>query len=224
MTKLKILDLFCGLGGVARGFQTFLIENGIDFEYYAIDVDDRILKAHKVLNPRSIVIKRDAYSFSDEELCNYDFIWASPPCETHSIVGTWRRKISVDPDMRLYELIDRLYDLGKPFVVENVKPYYKPPIRPTSRANRHVLWSNLEIPPIKVNLPTFTSVKNKIDTLARYHEIHDKVNKVRKILGGKTRDCLRDMVHWRVAYAIAKRVMPQVLENELFYQTKLEQF
>ena len=218
---LRILDLFCGLGGVARGFQTFLIENGIDFEYYAIDIDDRILKAHKVLNPRSIVIKRDAYSFSDEELRNYDFIWASPPCETHSIMGVWKRKVDTKPDMRLYELIDKLYDLGKPFVVENIKPYYRPPIRPTSRANRHILWSNLEIPPIKVNLPTFTNIKNKIDTLARYHEIQDKIDKIRRILGNRTRDALRDMVYWKISYQIAKRVIPQIINDKILLQLRL---
>ena len=218
---IKIVDLFCGVGGVARGFQAYLIENGIDFEYYAIDIDNKVLKAHKVLNPYSITIRKDAYSLSDEDLQNYDFIWASPPCETHSIVGIWRRKMGVKPDMRLYELIDKLYNLGKPFVVENVKPYYKPPIRPTSIANRHVLWSNLKIARIKVDLPTFTSVKDKIKSLVEYHEIQDKIDKIRKILGSKTRDCLRDMVHWRVAYKIAEQVIPQVLKGKKTIQFKL---
>ena len=90
--KIKILDLFCGLGGVARGFQTYLIENGIDFEYHAVDINPRILLAHKIINPYSLTIKRDAYSFTDEELKKYDFIWASPPCETHSIAILWKKE------------------------------------------------------------------------------------------------------------------------------------
>jgi len=221
---LRILDLFCGVGGVARGLQKYLIENGIEFEYHAVDIDGKVLLAHKTLNPRSITFRRDAYSFSDEELEQYDFIWASPPCETHSIAGIWkRRKKKEKPDMRLYELIKRLYSLGKPFIVENVKPYYKPPIKPTTRACRHRLWSNLSIAPIELDLPYWEHVKSKVDTLVEYHELDHVSEKIVKILGNmrKARDALRDMVHYRIAYEIAKQAIPQVLNGKILRQSIL---
>lgn len=221
--KIKILDLFCGLGGVARGFQTYLIENGIDFEYHAVDINPRILLAHKIINPYSLTIKRDAYSFTDEELKKYDFIWASPPCETHSIAILWKKE---KPDMRLYELISKLYNLGKPFIVENVKPYYNPPIKPTSKVCRHRLWSNLKITPINLRLQSFHRVKDDVKTLIRYHELNDVSKKILKIMGNvrKARDALRDMVHWRIAYKIAEQVIPQVMNGKRLHNSTLSDF
>ena len=225
---IKILDLFCGLGGVARGIQMYLTENDIEFEYYAVDIDSRVLLAHKILNQKSITIKRDAWYFSDEELRQFDFIWASPPCETHSHLNfyNWNNpKKFKPPDMRLYELIERLYELDIPFVVENVEPYYKPPIRPSVKVCRHILWSNVSIKPFKVDLPNnFTDVKDDVKKLAEYHELNGILHKIKKVLGTvrKTRAVLRDMVHWRIAYKIAEQIIPQVLEGKLLKQTILD--
>ena len=217
---IRILDLFCGVGGVARGFHKYLREREIEYEYYAVDIDRRILKAHKLLNPDSITVCRDAYGFTDDELSEYDFIWASPPCETHSHLNFYNRNVK-EPDMRLYELIGRLYGLNIPFVVENVEPYYRPPIKPTVKVCRHVLWSNLSIKPFKIELPNFTDVKDDLKLLADYHEL--KFPKIKKVLGTvrKTRDALRDMVHWKVAYRIAEQVIPQVLDGRKVVQLVL---
>jgi len=220
---IRILDLFCGVGGVARGFQNFLLDNGIEFEYYAIDIDKRVLKAHKLLNPYSKTICRDAWSIDDKEFKEFDLIWASPPCETHSK----SRFLNINakptkPDMRLYNLIERLWSLNMPFIVENVEPYYRPPIKPIVKVGRHVLWSNLCIKPFKLNLQNFMDVKDDIHKLIKYHEIPFELSiKLLKILKKKTRDALRDMVHWRIAYNIAKQVIPQVIKGKLMPQTKL---
>ncbi len=227
---IKILDLFCGLGGVARGFQEYLIEKNIKFEYYAVDIDFKILLTHKILNPKSITIKKDAYSLRDEELKEYDFIWASPPCETHSHLNfyNWNNpKKFKPPDMRLYKLIKRLHILNIPFIVENVKPYYKPPIKPCTKIGRHILWSNISLKPFKVNLPNnFTNVKDDVKRLADYHELDITIaHKIKKILGiSKTKAVLRDMVHWRIAYKIAEQVIPQILKGKLLKQTILVKF
>jgi len=216
---LKILDLFCGIGGVARGFHDYLQEHRIKYLYVAIDIDKHVLKAHKALNPLSNVILRDAYSFSIDELRRYDFVWASPPCETHSIAGIWTRKEKKSPDFRLYKLILTLHDANIPFVVENVKPYYNPPIKPTSKANRHRLWSNLSISPVNLRLTPFERVKNSTRTLCEYHDLPEEIAKI--IPSKKRRDALRDMVHHEIAYEIAKQVIPQVLEGKKVIQTKL---
>jgi len=102
-----------------------------------------------------------------------------------------------------------------------VKPYYKPPIRPTSKANRHILWSNLSIAPVKVDLVSFTDIKNSAKSLREYHDIPREVAKL--IPSKKRRDCLRDMVHHEIAYNIAKQVIPQVIRKKIYNQTKLFQ-
>ncbi len=227
---LRILDLFCGVGGVARGFQKYLLENGIEFEYYAVDINDAILLAHRILNPHSVTLKRDAYSFTDHELRSYDFIWASPPCESHSRLMWIYNKNQPEkwepPDKKLWQLIERLYRLGIPFVVENVRPYYRPPMRPTSYVCRHALWSNLSIPPFdysRINIDFFEHIKDDVHKLVEYHELNGVAERIIKTIGGvrKARDALRDMVHHRVSYEIAKRVIPQILDGRIYRQTHL---
>ena len=222
---IRILDLFCGLGGVARGFQKFLEENGIEFEYVAVDIDRRVLLAHRLLNPKSKTVLRDAWMIPDDVLERFDLVWASPPCETHSHLNfyNWNDpKKFKEPDGRLWELIGRLYELNVPFVVENVEPYYRPPIKPTAKVCRHILWSNLAIRSFELDLPNFTEVKDDVEALARYHELDGVFTKIRKVLRTvrKTREVLRDMVHWRIAYKIAGQVIPQVLGRRIV-QTRL---
>jgi len=49
--------------------------------------------------------------------------------------------------MTLYqEILFLQYNFDGKWVVENVKPYYKPLIEPTSILQRHLFWSNFEIP------------------------------------------------------------------------------
>ena len=38
------------------------------------------------------------------------------------------------------------YHFKGKWVVENVKPYYKPLIEPTAQVGRHYIWSNVNIP------------------------------------------------------------------------------
>ncbi len=224
--KIKILDLFCGIGGVAKGFQRYLLEQGMSFEYYAVDVDPKVLRAHKKFNPLSNTILRDAYSFTDDELLEFDFIWASPPCETHSRLNfyNWGNpKKYKEPDMRFYELIEMLYRLNIPFVVENVEPYYKPPIKPSVKVYRHVLWTNLSIRPFRVDLPNFSDVKDDVKSLTKYHGVpRDVVNTLGT--ARKARSALRDMVNPIVSYNIAKQIFPQVLEGKKFVQVRLGVF
>lgn len=37
------------------------------------------------------------------------------------------------------------------WVIENVKPYYEPLVKPTVQLGRHIFWSNFSIPQIKFN-------------------------------------------------------------------------
>jgi len=207
--NLRILDLFAGLGGVAKGFQKYFDEHGIEYEYVAVDIDPLVLKAHKCLNPKSRVVQRDAYSFTDDELREFDFIWASPPCQSHSrfqIIHKARK-----PDMRLYDLIRQLHRVGVPFVVENVIPYYDPPIKPQYRVDRHYLWTNLKTPLFieKVKRPALRHAG--IHELAEFHGV-DLSCIPREWDTYTKRQHLRNMVNWRISYRLAKWILREVVQ------------
>jgi len=98
----------------------------------------------------------DAHQYLLDHFKEFDFIWSSPPCPSHSRLGKLRAlsdsKITGAykynpkyPDMNLYQeiLLLKHYFEGK-WCVENVISYYKPLIRPTE-IQRHYFWSNFFI-------------------------------------------------------------------------------
>jgi len=204
VSVLRILDLFCGLGGVAKGFQRWLDEHGVEYEYTAVDINKEVLKVHKYLNPKSQVVLRDAYSFTNDELKEFDFIWASPPCQSHSRAQVmWKRR---KPDMRLYDLIKQLLRVNKPFVVENVIPYYEPPIKPNYRIDRHFLWTNIKQPLFIDKLSRTPLHEMSISQLAEFHGIPLKYLKLLKHTD--KRQVLRNMVNPKLSYKLAGWIFP----------------
>ena len=102
--------------------------------------------------PNDEVLVCDAHKFLEENYGDFDFIWSSPPCPTHSIVrltsiGAGSAK-PVYPDMTLYQeiiFLKKFATKGLKWVVENVKPYYEPLIAPSAILQRHFYWSNFII-------------------------------------------------------------------------------
>ena len=151
---MKILNLYAGVGGNRKAW-------GNDNEVTAIEYDENIAKIYKENFPNDTVIVTDAHQYLLEHFREFDFIWSSPPCPTHSRVrkqlafkkkkdGTiYEQNKPVYPDMTLYEEIIFLdnYFNGY-YVVENVVPYYEPLIKP-QKLGRHLFWSNFELPPQK---------------------------------------------------------------------------
>ena len=140
---MKILDLYAGPGGTARGIQSVMPE----VEYYAIEYDKEVCELHKKNNPNSIVICDNAYNWLDK-LNQYDFIWMSPPCETHSRLNSIYKK---PIDWRLFQLIDTIQFIRPAAVIENTIPYYKVyyELKPIE-IGRHYIWSNFPIKPFEV--------------------------------------------------------------------------
>lgn len=93
----------------------------------------------------------DAHAYLLEHFGEYDFIWSSPPCPTHSEIrrcGVYRGQYKAKyPDMKLYEEIIMLKYFHKKeskYIIENVRSYYKPLI-PCQEVANHYLWANFKI-------------------------------------------------------------------------------
>ena len=138
---MKVLNLYSGIGGNRK------LWNGVDVT--AVENNKSVAKIYQDFFPDDIVIITDAHKYLLEHYKEYDFIWSSPPCPTHSDI----RRMGVDigrikpmfPDMKLYEEIIFLKQFCKSkWVVENVRSYYKPLIKPLE-VSRHYFWSNFHI-------------------------------------------------------------------------------
>ena len=141
--KLKVLNLYAGIGGNRQ-----LWDND-EVEVTAIEYDSDIAAIYKDFFPNDIVIVTDAHQYLLEHYKEFDFIWSSPPCPTHSrmrlLCNEQEGKTTPYPDMQLYQEIIFLkhWFKGK-WVVENVISYYEPLIKPFKVGN-HFYWSNFVI-------------------------------------------------------------------------------
>lgn len=114
-----------------------------DVDVTAVEIDPQraAYYASRFLQDRMIV--GDAREYLLNHHNEYDFIWASPPCKSHSRANMRPHF----PDFELYELIVFCQvHVSCKWIIENVVPWYKPPIPPTSGRGRHFLWSNFHIP------------------------------------------------------------------------------
>lgn len=138
MNKLKILNLYAGIGGNRKLW-------GDEYDITAIEIVPEIANIYKDLYPHDTVIIEDAHEFLRKHFREFDFIWASPPCPTHSVLQMTRfyDENLKYPDMTLYQEIIWLQTFFKgKWVIENVKPYYEPLIAPTFQIDRHYFWSS----------------------------------------------------------------------------------
>ena len=137
---MKILNLYAGLGGNRKLW-------GDNHEITAVEMDSKIAGVYKENFPFDEVVIGDAHQYLIDNSDEFDFIWSSPPCQTHSkMMKATRHKRRRYSDMSLYEeiiFLSNFYSGG--FVVENVVPYYKPLVDPTAKIGRHIFWSNFKI-------------------------------------------------------------------------------
>tara|TARA_Y100001963_G_scaffold134381_1_gene194985 strand:+ start:298 stop:951 length:654 start_codon:yes stop_codon:yes gene_type:complete len=143
---MKILNLYACLGGNRYKWN----EVKEDIEVTAVELDPELAKLYQERFPDDKVIVADAHQYLLDHYNEFDFIWSSPPCPTHSRARYWgvgaNGKNPTYPDMRLYsEIILLDYHFKGKYVVENVIPYYEPFLNPKKR-NRHLYWTNFKIP------------------------------------------------------------------------------
>jgi len=141
---MKILNLYPGIGGNRKLWKGHKIT--------AVEYKQEIADIYHDFFPDDKIVIADAHQYLLDHHKEFDFIWSSPPCQSHSsfrqnICVRYRGTKAVYPDMRLYqEILFLKYNFKGKWVVENVKPYYKTLIEPTNILQRHLFWSNFKIP------------------------------------------------------------------------------
>lgn len=131
------LNLYAGIGGNRHHWTGRHV--------VAVEHDPKVAAEYQRRFPKDEVIVGDAHAYLMEHYARFDFIWSSPPCPTHSRMWGQNRKPEY-PDMRLYQEILFLQRWAPgSWIVENVKPWYRPLIEPSGEAGRHLFWSNLEL-------------------------------------------------------------------------------
>lgn len=140
---MKILNLYSGVGGNRKLWK--------NVEVTAVEKNETIAKVYKDYFSNDKVIVSDAHEYLLKNYYKYDFIWSSPPCQSHSRLRKVNLKCDAKyPEMSLYQEIIFLKNYFRGlWVVENVIPYYEPLIPASIIIGRHLFWTNFKITKIK---------------------------------------------------------------------------
>jgi len=198
---MKILNLYAGIGGNRKNWSS-------RHDVTAVEINEEIANVYSDFFPGDDVVVGDAHKYLKENFREFDFIWSSPPCPSHSKIrneaGVGRgQNEPVYPDMKLYQEIIFLQRLERTerfdveYCVENVIPDYNVLI-PAQKTQRHLFWSSFTVPDVKVgtdNIDTGT-----LDELEKHHgfdlEGYDSISHKKKV------KMLRNCVHPEIGEAI----------------------
>jgi len=167
---MKVLNLYACLGGNRYKWT--------DCEVTAIELDPELARMYKERFPNDTVIVTDAHQYLLDHYKEFDFVWTSPPCPTHSKMrltntGEGERKSDPTyPDMKLYQeiiFLDNFFD-GK-YCVENVIPFYEPLI-PGKKRGRHIYWTNFNLPSDLGDRKADNFIYATVGELEKFHGIN----------------------------------------------------
>ena len=140
---MKVLNLYAGIGGNRKLWE------GV--EVTAVELNPKIATIYQDFFPQDKMVIGDAHEYLLNHFSEFDFIWSSPPCPSHSRVRFANQKQNkpIYPEMTLWQevLFLKHYYKGK-YCVENVISFYKPLIAP-QELSQHYYWTNFMIAPMK---------------------------------------------------------------------------
>lgn len=207
---MRVLNLYAGIGGNRKLW-------GDDLEITSIEYNEEVAEIYKDLYPNDNLIVADAHDFLIKNYKEFDIIWASPPCQSHSeirICGVRSGQYdAVYPDMKLWQEIIFLQNYAKfncKFVVENVKPYYTPFVRPTAEIHRHLFWSNARLSKIEIEQEVNLGLVHDNSTVFGINLKKYNVTSMYK------KQILRNMVNPK----LGKHIMNCLLEKDLLLDGK----
>jgi DNA (cytosine-5)-methyltransferase 1 len=197
-TKIQILNLYACLGGNRYKWD----ELG-DFDITAVELDPELARMYQERFPNDKVVVGDAHQYLLDHYKEFDFIWSSPPCPSHSRIRITQKSretfTPTYPDMKLYEEIIFLqYHFKGKFCIENVIPYYEPLI-PAKKRGRHLYWTNFNLPNDLKERKLDGILCTMIDEHKKLEVFHDL--KIKANLGGY-RNVLRNLVDYEAGKTI----------------------
>ena len=212
---MKILNLYACLGG--NRYKWNEVKN--DIKVTAVELDPELARLYKERFPYDNVVVEDAHQYLIDHYKEYDFIWSSPPCPTHSKLAlSMKNKDNYKknyPDMKLYQeiiFLDNYFD-GK-YVVENVVPYYKPLITGIKR-DRHLYWTNFNLPNNVGRKSIDNFSKTDVESLSKYHDYNFRKYKGTQSIG----KIARNLVDYEAGKTIFETALGII--NNKTEQTKL---
>jgi DNA (cytosine-5)-methyltransferase 1 len=218
---MKILNLYACLGG-----NRYKWDEVADIEVTAVELDPELARLYQERFPNDKVIIEDAHQYLLDHYKEFDFIWSSPPCPTHSRARGWNPKVETKyPDMKLYEEIILLETVSKgeikrfkgKYVVENVIPYYEPLI-PAKKRGRHLYWTNFNLPN-NLNQRKGVQIGKSKDEVSAWCKFHDY--DFRKYKGKQPMNKIaRNLVDYEVGKTILETALG-IINRENVNQTKL---
>ena len=123
MKRHKVIDLFCGCGGLSEGFKLagYEIVGGVDFNQPAINTYNRNFVGAKGICCDLLTMDKDKIAQEFGDLKDIDVIIGGPPCQGFSSANRYKNE-GEDPRNKLFFEFVKFVDLAKPKVIliENV--------------------------------------------------------------------------------------------------------
>lgn len=196
--SFKVLNLYSGIGGNRKLWE--------DVSVTAVEFNPEIAAIYQEYFPNDTVIVADAHEYLLQHYKEFDFIWSSPPCQTHSRIRISQKNtpgfIAKFPDAKLWqEIIFLKYHADCPYVIENVMPYYNVFIEPTIEIDRHLFWSNFAIE--KISFGKSLRIEDQIIGSITHYGFNIKDT---TIPGSRKQQILRNLVNPEIGLAILDQV------------------
>lgn len=135
-SQIKVLNLYAGVGG-----NRWLWPGNM--RVTAVELNPQVAAEYKRNFPLDHLVIGDAHKYLLKHYKEFDIIWTSPPCQSHTKMNfTFKNKRYAD--FSLYQEIVFLSSFfAGHYVVENVRPYYKPLVPAQFDICRHLFWTNV---------------------------------------------------------------------------------
>ena len=102
--KLKVANYYCGIGGNRKLWQD-------NIEVVAVEQNEKIAEIYADHFPNDTVIVGDAHEHLLKNFREFDFIWSSPPCPTHSKLRTLQKEVQKFQEKLSYPKLEMLNNL-----------------------------------------------------------------------------------------------------------------
>ena len=228
MKEIKICNAYACLGGNRYKWDEVAEAAGIKIQVTAIELDPELARMYQERFPNDTVIVADAHQYLLDHYKEFDFIWSSPPCPSHSRVRFTQKNKDfykpIYPEMSLYQEIIFLENHfeGK-YVVENVIPYYEPLITAQQRG-RHLYWCNFKLPnSIDRGESKGLVGGNTNDEVKKLCKLHDiDIDFLKSYKGEQRLDkVIRNLVDFRVGASILETALGIIRKSDT-KQTELK--